>query len=55
MKKDNNEFRRLVMEANDAKDRLTRIADKLEEAGYHRKAKSCMTLVYAIETWQRRN
>lgn len=52
--KDNAEFLRLLSEANEAKDRLARLSDKLEEAGYHRKAKSCMSLVWAIETWQNR-
>ena len=41
-------------EANEAKDRLARLADKLEKAGYTRKASSCMTLVYKIEEWQNR-
>ena len=46
------EYDRLVCEANEAKDRLARLADKLEEAGYAGKAKSLMTLVYKIEQWQ---
>lgn len=48
------ELHDLLNEANQAKDRLARLAEKLEEAGYHRKAKSCMSLVYQIETWQNR-
>jgi len=48
------ELYELLMEANEAKDRLARIAEKLEEAGYKRKASSCMTLVYNIEEWQNR-
>lgn len=52
--KDEKELRRLLMEANQAKDRLYRIAMTLEEKGYIRKAKSCMTLVYKIEEWQNR-
>ena len=54
MKKDINEYERLIEEANQAKDRLASIAEKLEEGGYIRKSKSCMTLVYYIEEWQRR-
>lgn len=54
MKKNREEFDRLLSEANEAKDRLARIADKLEEAGYVRKAKSCMRLVYDIYEWQHR-
>ena len=46
------ELRRLLLEANEAKERLARIAERLDEAGYNRKAKSCMTLVYKIEDWQ---
>lgn len=46
------EYRRLLLEANEAKERLARIADKLDEMGKHQKAKSCMTLVYKIEAWQ---
>ena len=45
---------RLLNEANEAKDRLARLADRLEAAGYSQKAKSCMTLVYRIEEWQNR-
>jgi hypothetical protein len=48
------ELHELLEDANQAKDRLARLAEKLEEAGYHRKAKSCMGLVYAIEEWQNR-
>ena len=48
------ELHDLLMAANEAKDRLARIAEKLEEAGYKRKASSCMTLVYNIEEWQNR-
>ena len=55
MKRDKDEFERLINEANVAKDRLAEISEKLEEAGYIRKAKSCMTLVYSIEEWQNRN
>jgi len=52
--KDQETLKRLLTEANEAKERLARIAEKLEEAGYNRKASSCMTLVYRIEEWQRR-
>lgn len=41
--------------ANEAKERLYHTAEKLREAGYERKADSCMTLVYKIEEWQNRN
>ena len=47
-------FNRLMNDANQAKDRLAEIADKLREAGFNRKANSCMTLVYQIEAWQNR-
>jgi len=52
--KDYDKYERLIEEANEAKDRLARVAEKLEEAGFHRKANSCMTLVYKIEEWQNR-
>ena len=55
MTKNKEVFTRLMGEANEAKDRLSRISEKLEELGYYRKAKSCMTLVYQIEEWQNRN
>lgn len=55
MKKDEAKFERLMDAANEAKDRLAWIAEELEEAGYRRKAKSCMTLVYMIEAWQNRH
>jgi len=45
---------RYIEEANTAKDRLANIASKLEELGYTRKARSCMTLVHDIEKWQSR-
>lgn len=48
------EFHCLMEDANEAKDCLANIASALESAGYHRKAKSAMTLVYAIEEWQNR-
>ena len=54
MKKDIEEYERLIEEANEAKDRLASIAERLEEAGYIRKSKSCMTIVYNIEDWQNR-
>lgn len=52
--KNDEELRRLLNEANEAKDRLARIATKLAVKGYTRKAKSCMTIVYRIEEWQNR-
>ena len=48
------EYEQIINEANEAKDRLARCAEKLESIGAHRKAKSAMTLVYQIEEWQRR-
>ena len=48
------ELQRILSEANEAKDRLARIADKLEEEGFARKAQSCMSIVYRIEEWQNR-
>lgn len=54
MKKNLDEIERAIAEANEAKDRLARVADKLEELGASRKAKSCMSLVYSIEEWQNR-
>ena len=55
MKKDREEFDRCMEMANEAKDRLADIAERLEESGYIRKARSCMNLVYRIEEWQNRN
>ena len=51
---DESEYPRILMEANEAKDRLQQVAQKLDEIGKHRKAKSCMTLIYMIEEWQNR-
>ena len=48
------DYVRLLMEANEAKERLARISEKLESMGKKQKAKSCMTLVYRIEEWQNR-
>ena len=48
------EKERIMSEANQAKDRLYHIAQRLESLGYKRKAASCMTLVYNIEVWQNR-
>lgn len=50
--KDEYEYKRIISEANEAKDRLYQVASKLEQLGYIRKAKSCMTLIYKIEEWQ---
>lgn len=47
--------RDILMKANEAKDRLYEIAQELEEEGYSRKAKSCMSLIHQIEEWQNRN
>ena len=54
MKQSDEEMRKILMDANPAKDRLAEVARKLDEAGFHRKAKSCMSLVYQIEEWQNR-
>ena len=54
MLKNHDEFERCMEAANQAKDRLAEIAERLEAAGYTRKAKSCMNLVYMIEEWQNR-
>ena len=54
MKKDYEEFDRCMEMANEAKDRLADIAERLENAGFERKAKSCMNLIFAIEAWQNR-
>lgn len=48
------EYERVMNEANEAKDRLASIAEKLEAMGYRRKAKSAWTLVGRIEEWQNR-
>ena len=48
----NNEYEEIVLEANQAKDRLYNIVCKLEEIGKARKAKSLMTIIYKIEEWQ---
>lgn len=52
--KDMREVERAIAEANEAKDRLYRVAEKLEALGATRKARSCMNLVYSIEEWQNR-
>ena len=49
------EKRRIIDEANQAKDRMAEIAYKLEAAGFKRKAKSAMSIVYKIEEWQNSN
>ena len=54
MKPSEAEIKRLIGEANEAKERLYQISERLEELGQHRKAKSAMTLVYSIEEWQNR-
>lgn len=55
MKKNNDaEYERVLAMANEAKDRLSEIAYKLEELGKNGKAKSCRTLIYKIEEWQNR-
>lgn len=53
--KDREEFDRCMDMANAAKDRIAEIAERLENAGYTRKAKSAMTLVFKIEEWQNTN
>lgn len=54
MKTKEAEKERIIMEANQAKERLAQVAEKLDSLGYSRKAKSCMTIVYRIEEWQNR-
>ena len=54
MKRDE-EYERILDEANEAKDRLARIAEELIKIGKYRKSRSCMTLVYKIEEWQNKN
>ena len=49
------EYRRITMEANEAKERLDRIVYELEELGYIRKANSLKNLIYKIEYWQNTN
>ena len=39
---------RAIGEANEAKNRLYQIAQRLESLGYKRKAASCMTIIYNI-------
>ena len=46
------EYERVLVMANEAKDRLYRMVCELQEEGYIQKAKSLMTLVYKIEEWQ---
>ena len=55
MKKDREEFDRCMEMVNQAKDRLAEVSERLNEAGYVRKSKSAMNLVYLIEEWQNRN
>lgn len=52
MKYSRDEYERIIDEANEAKERLARVAEQLAEIGLTRKAQSCMTLVYKIEAWQ---
>lgn len=48
------EYERILSEANQAKDRLYNVAEQLREIGKIRKANSLMTLIYNIEEWQNR-
>ena len=48
------EIERQLGRANEAKDRLYAIAQELDALGAHRKARSCMVLIYNIEAWQNR-
>lgn len=50
--KDYEEKERLLDSATPAKDRLIDIADKLEDAGFTRKANSLRTLIEKLEIWQ---
>lgn len=54
MKKNQDEYKRIISQANEAKDRLYHIVEQLESLGYTRKAHSGMTLIYQIEEWQNR-
>ena len=49
------ELQKIISDANQAKDRLYEVHNKLLDAGFTRKAKSCMSLIYAIEEWQNRS
>lgn len=48
------EKEQVLLMANEAKDRLYEVINKLEELGYSRKAQSGMSLIYEIEKWQNR-
>ena len=50
----NEDLNRALMMANEAKDRLYEVVEKLEALGYGRKAKSGMMLIHMIEEWQNR-
>lgn len=52
--KDYEAFERAIDEANSVKYRMWEIAEKLDEAGFHRKAQSARRFVYEIEAWQHR-
>lgn len=52
--KDYEAFERAIDDANTVKSRMWEIAEKLDEAGFHRKAQSARRFVYEIEAWQHR-
>ena len=52
--RDISEIERLKDDATPAKERLMDIAQKLEEAGGVREAKSLWTLIEKLEMWQNR-
>lgn len=55
MKKDYEYIERILGEIDQAKDRIWKAADKLEEAGAIRKAKAFRTKVYELEALQKRS
>lgn len=50
--KDTERLDRILSEANKAKEILRQVAQKLDNEGYSRKARTCITLLYKIEEWQ---
>lgn len=51
---DDKEFNDILNEANKAKEVLSKVVQKLYAAGYVRKARSGVALIYRIEEWQNR-
>ena len=50
--KDNSRIESLKNDANEAKERLGRIAEELYRCRAIRKAKSLETIIFKLETWQ---